>query len=44
MVVAMKITVFWDMGLCSLVEAYCCFRGTHCLHSQGQKVSEERNM
>jgi hypothetical protein len=31
----MKITVFWDVALCSLVEIDRCFRGAHCLHHQG---------
>jgi hypothetical protein len=26
-IVGMKMTVFWDAALCSLVEVYWCFRG-----------------
>jgi hypothetical protein len=31
----MKMTVFWDVALCSLVETNRRFRDTHCLHYQG---------
>jgi hypothetical protein len=30
-VVGLKMTVFWDIVLCSLVEVYRCFRGVCCL-------------
>jgi hypothetical protein len=30
-----KMTVFWDVVLCSVVEVYYCFRGAYCLHHQG---------
>jgi hypothetical protein len=31
----MKMTVFWDVAPCSLVEIYRRFRGAYCLHHQG---------
>jgi hypothetical protein len=31
----MKMTVFWDVSPCSLVEVYRRFRGAYCLHHQG---------
>jgi hypothetical protein len=31
----MRMTVFWDVAQCSLVEVYRRFRGTCCLHHQG---------
>jgi hypothetical protein len=31
----MKVTAFWDMALCSLVEVDRRFRGAYCLHRQG---------
>jgi hypothetical protein len=31
----MKITDFWDVAPCSLVEVYRRFRGACCLHHQG---------
>jgi hypothetical protein len=34
---SMKMTVFWDVRLCCLVEAYRRFRGTCCLHHQGDE-------
>jgi hypothetical protein len=33
-VASMKMTVFWNVALCSLVEVYRCFRGACCLHHQ----------
>jgi hypothetical protein len=32
--------IFWDVVLCGLVEVYCSFRRTYCLHLQGQIVSQ----
>jgi hypothetical protein len=37
MAVFMKMTVFWDIALSSLVEVYLCFRGAYCLHHQGDE-------
>jgi hypothetical protein len=34
--VNMKITAFWDVTPCSLVEMYCHFGGTSCLHLWGR--------
>jgi hypothetical protein len=31
----MKMTVFWDVASCGLVEVDQCFRGAYCLHYQG---------
>jgi hypothetical protein len=31
----MKMTVFWDVAPCSLVEIYLRFRGAYCLNHQG---------
>jgi hypothetical protein len=31
----LKMTVFWNVAPCSLVEVYRRFRGTLCLHHQG---------
>jgi hypothetical protein len=31
----MKVTVFWDVAPCSLIEVHRGFRGTCCLHHQG---------
>jgi hypothetical protein len=36
----MKITVFWDVMLCSLVGSYC-VRGTRFLPFQGRRVNPE---
>jgi hypothetical protein len=33
----MKMTVFWDVAPCSLVEDYRRFRGACCLHHQGDE-------
>jgi hypothetical protein len=33
----MKMTVFWHVAKCSLVEIRRHFRGTHCLHHQGEE-------
>jgi hypothetical protein len=30
-----KVTVFWDVVPCSLVEVYQCLRGAYCLHLEG---------
>jgi hypothetical protein len=35
----MKMTVFWDVAPCSLVEVYRRFRGTYCLNHQGDDRS-----
>jgi hypothetical protein len=35
----MKMTIFWDVVPCSLVEVYRHFRGACCLHYQGDIVS-----
>jgi hypothetical protein len=32
---SMKLTVFWDVALCTLVEVFRRFRGAYCLHQQG---------
>jgi hypothetical protein len=40
--VTMKSTTFWDVTLCSTVQVNWCFRGTYCLHLQGQRVSQAR--
>jgi hypothetical protein len=37
-VVSMKMTVFWDVVPCSLVEVYQCFRGAYYLH-QGDETN-----
>jgi hypothetical protein len=34
---AKKMTVFWDVAPCSLVEDYRHFRGAYCLHHQGDE-------
>jgi hypothetical protein len=34
----MKMAVFWVVMPCSLVEVYRRFRGTCCLHRQGNKI------
>jgi hypothetical protein len=34
---SMKMTVFWVIAPCSLVEVYRRFRGTYCLHHQGDE-------
>jgi hypothetical protein len=36
----MKMTVFWDVAPCSLVEVDRRFRGAYCLHIQGD-ISEK---
>jgi hypothetical protein len=41
MAVTVKITVFWDVTLYSLVEVYQHFRGKYCLHLQGQRAKAE---
>jgi hypothetical protein len=37
----MKMTVFWDVGPCSLVEIDRRFRGSYCLHHYGDRTSEK---
>jgi hypothetical protein len=39
MAASMKMAVFWVAVLCSLVEVYLRFRGTCCLHHQGEVTS-----
>jgi hypothetical protein len=36
----MKMTVFWDVALCSLVEIDQSFRGAYCLHHQNLMIEE----
>jgi hypothetical protein len=36
----MKITVFWDVSPCNLVEVYRCFRGAHFLHHQDDRADD----
>jgi hypothetical protein len=38
-ITGMKMTVFWDTVMCSLVEIDPCFRGAYCLHHQGNDSS-----
>jgi hypothetical protein len=33
---SMKMAVFWDVAPCSLVDIVRRFRGTYCLHHQGE--------
>jgi hypothetical protein len=35
----MKMTVFWNVAHCSLVEIDCRFRGTCCPHHQGAELT-----
>jgi hypothetical protein len=35
MAASMKMTVFWDVAPCTLVEVYRRFRSAYCLHNQG---------
>jgi len=35
-----NIQVFWDVMSCLLVNSYCCFKETECLHLQGLIVQE----
>jgi hypothetical protein len=35
---AMKMTAFWDMASCSIAEIDRPFRGTYCLHNQGDEA------
>jgi hypothetical protein len=35
----MKMTAFWDVAPCSLIEVYGRFRGAYCLHHQGDETS-----
>jgi hypothetical protein len=36
----MKMAVFWDVAPCSLVEIYRRFRGSCCLHHQGDNPED----
>jgi hypothetical protein len=38
---SVKFRVFWDVDLCSHVEADRCFRGAYCLHHQGDYLSQK---
>jgi hypothetical protein len=38
---SMKMTVFWDVAPCSLVDVYRRFRGTYCLHHQGDECTDD---
>jgi hypothetical protein len=40
----MKIAVFWVVAPCSLVEVYQRFRGTCCLHHQGDRPHRRENL
>jgi hypothetical protein len=37
----LKMTDFWDVAPCSLVEIYQRFRGAYCLHYEGNEDSKE---
>jgi hypothetical protein len=37
----MKMTVFWVVAPCSLVEVYRRFRGAFCLHYQGDRLDDD---
>jgi hypothetical protein len=39
----MKISVFWDVKSCSLIEVHQNFSGTYCLQLQGGRVSQISN-
>jgi hypothetical protein len=39
---SMKLTVSWNIALCSLVEVYQCFRGAYCLNHQGNESPLKR--
>jgi hypothetical protein len=39
MVASMKVTAFWDIELCILIEVGQHFRGAYCLHHQGYDVA-----
>jgi hypothetical protein len=41
--VVMKGSIFWDIASCSLLKVNRRFRGTCCLHLQGQSISQARN-
>jgi hypothetical protein len=41
--VHLKITIFWNALVCSLVEVYRRFGETYCLHLQGRKASRASN-
>jgi hypothetical protein len=37
----LKMTVFWDVAPCNLVEIYRHFTGTCCLHHQGDDIPDD---
>jgi hypothetical protein len=41
--VLMKGSILWDITPCSLLKVNQCFRGTCCLHFQGQRISQVKN-
>jgi hypothetical protein len=40
----MKMTVFWDVTPCSLVEACRCVTGAYCLHHQGDDDGDGKHI
>jgi hypothetical protein len=44
MVMRMKMAVFWDVVLCSLVEFDWHFRGAYCPHHQGDQQTMQHNI
>jgi hypothetical protein len=41
MAASMKMTAFWDIALCSLVEVDQLFRGAYCLHHQADDTGTD---
>jgi hypothetical protein len=39
-IVTIKITMFWNVTPCSLIEVQRCFGGTYCSHLHGRRVSQ----
>jgi hypothetical protein len=39
---SMKMTVFWDVAPCSLIEIYRRYRDAYCLHQQGDGHPDDR--